>query len=84
MALACSNRCSRDDGARAFPGTVLTHLGSAKDRQAKHERTANDTVKPMKHSMRMFEWGIAGGRLRTMWNYLEDLAEEGTAVTSVE
>lgn len=43
-------------------GTGLTHLGSAKDRQAMHERTAIDAAKPMTDSMRMFEWGIAGGR----------------------
>jgi hypothetical protein len=42
-------------------GTGLTHLGSAKDRQAMHEQTAN-ADKPMTDSMRMFEWGIAGGR----------------------
>lgn len=42
-------------------GTGLTHLGSAKDRQAMHQQTAT-TAKPMTDSMRMFEWGIAGGR----------------------
>jgi hypothetical protein len=45
-------------------GTGLTHLGSAKDRQAMHERTATEAAKPMTDSMRMFEWGIAGGRPR--------------------
>lgn len=43
-------------------GTGLTHLGSAKDRQAMHERTVTDAAKPMTDSMRMFEWGIAAGR----------------------
>ena len=43
-------------------GTGLTHLGSAKDRQAMHVQTAMDAAKPMTDSMRMFEWGIAGGR----------------------
>jgi hypothetical protein len=42
-------------------GTGLTHLGSAKDRQAMHEQTAS-AAKPMTDSMRMFESGIAGGR----------------------
>jgi hypothetical protein len=42
-------------------GTGLTHLGSAKDRQAMHQQTVN-VDKPMTDSMRMFEWGIAGGR----------------------
>lgn len=43
-------------------GTGLTHFGSAKDRQAMHERKATETAKPITDSMRMFEWGIAGGR----------------------
>jgi hypothetical protein len=43
-------------------GTGLTHLGSAKDRQAMHLQTVNDPTKPVTDSMRMFEWGIAGGR----------------------
>jgi hypothetical protein len=39
-------------------GTGLTHLGSAKDRQAMHAAvTANET-----DSMRMFRWGVEGGR----------------------
>ncbi len=42
-------------------GTGLTHLGSAKDRQAMHEQSAT-SAKPMTDSMRMFESGIAGGR----------------------
>jgi hypothetical protein len=43
-------------------GTGLTHLGSAKDRQAMHLQTATDAAKPKTDSMRMFESGIAGGR----------------------
>jgi hypothetical protein len=43
-------------------GTGLTHLGSAKDRQAMHLQTATDAVKPKTDSMRMFESGLAGGR----------------------
>jgi len=48
-------------------GTGLTHLGSAKDRQAMHIKTATDAAKPdparpMSDSMRMFESGLAGGR----------------------
>ena len=43
-------------------GTGLTHLGSAKDRQAMHSQTATGAAKPVTDSMRMFEWGIAGGR----------------------
>jgi hypothetical protein len=43
-------------------GTGLTHLGSAKDRQAMHKAEsvkADDTVTD---SMRMFQWGVEGGR----------------------
>jgi hypothetical protein len=43
-------------------GTGLTHLGSAKDRQAMHAQTAAGEAKPVTDSMRMFESGIAGGR----------------------
>jgi hypothetical protein len=43
-------------------GTGLTHLGSAKDRQAMHLKTAAKAAKPVTDSMRMFELGIAGGR----------------------
>jgi hypothetical protein len=43
-------------------GTGLTHLGSAKDRQNMHLHAADDQVRPVTDSMRMFEWGIAGGR----------------------
>jgi hypothetical protein len=43
-------------------GTGLTHLGSAKDRQSMHLQTAHDTNKPVTDSMRMFEWGVSGGR----------------------
>jgi hypothetical protein len=43
-------------------GTGLTHLGSAKDRQAMHEPTASESVIPMTDSMRMFELGLVGGR----------------------
>jgi hypothetical protein len=40
-------------------GTGLTHIGSAKERQAMH--TAG-TVETITDSMRMFQWGIEGGR----------------------
>ena len=43
-------------------GTGLTHLGSAKDRQAMHTKTAADVSKPVTDSMRMFEGGLAKGR----------------------
>lgn len=43
-------------------GTGLTHLGSAKDRQAMHLATANDPNKPVTDSMRMFQLGLQHGR----------------------
>src|SRR5271168_2878282 len=45
-------------------GTGLTHLGSAKDREAMHLQTLTDAAKPKTDSMRMFESGLAGGRPR--------------------
>lgn len=38
-------------------GTGLTHLGSAKNRQAMHAASAAET-----DSMKMFRWGLEGGR----------------------
>jgi len=43
-------------------GTGLTHLGSAKDRQAMHLQTATQPDKPLTDSMRMFQSGLDGGR----------------------
>jgi hypothetical protein len=47
-----------DEPARCLvSGTGLTHLGSARDRQAMHAITENET-----DSMKMFRWGVEGGR----------------------
>jgi hypothetical protein len=43
-------------------GTGLTHMGSAKDRQAMHAQAAAAADKPVTDSMRMFQSGLAGGR----------------------
>ncbi len=48
----------RDPGHCLVSGTGLTHLGSAKNRQAMHsanEAESND-------SMKMFKWGVEGGK----------------------
>jgi hypothetical protein len=45
----------------SISGTGLTHLGSARDRQAMHAPTVEEELK-MTDSMRMFEWGRQGGR----------------------
>ena len=43
-------------------GTGLTHLGSARDRQAMHETPTPQQEAQMTDSMRMFEWGRQKGR----------------------
>jgi hypothetical protein len=43
-------------------GTGLTHLGSAKERQAMHLVDTAKTNENVTDSMRMFQWGIEGGR----------------------
>ncbi len=43
-------------------GTGLTHLGSAKERQAMHLAEAPKAAEPVTDSMRMFQWGVEGGR----------------------
>ena len=47
-------------------GTGLTHLGSAKDRQAMHlagaVKTETANAEALTDSMRMFQWGVEGGR----------------------
>jgi len=48
-----------DEPARCLvSGTGLTHLGSAKDRQAMHEMKEAELT----DSMKMFRWGVEGGR----------------------
>jgi hypothetical protein len=41
-------------------GTGLTHLGSAQAREAMHTKADPDT--PMSDSMRLFQWGLTGGK----------------------
>jgi hypothetical protein len=43
-------------------GTGLTHLGSAKERQAMHLADVVKAAETVTDSMRMFQWGIEGGR----------------------
>jgi hypothetical protein len=43
-------------------GTGLTHLGSAKERQAMHLADVAKATETVTDSMRMFQWGIQGGR----------------------
>jgi hypothetical protein len=45
-------------------GTGLTHLGSARERQAMHAETMKTSDVEMTDSMRMFEWGREKGRPR--------------------
>jgi hypothetical protein len=43
-------------------GTGLTHLGSAKERQAMHIADMSKVAETVTDSMRMFQWGMEGGR----------------------
>lgn len=44
-------------------GTGLTHLGSARDRQAMHTRAGSpQEYEQLTDSMKMFRWGVDGGR----------------------
>jgi hypothetical protein len=43
-------------------GTGLTHLGSARERQAMHLGGSVKVEEAVTDSMRMFEWGVEGGR----------------------
>jgi len=46
-------------------GTGLTHLGSARDRQAMHAKTDSPAaIENLTDSMKMFRWGLDGGRPR--------------------
>src|SRR6266496_599687 len=52
-----------DSGRCLVSGTGLTHLGSARDRQAMHELIAgSERLEELTDSMRMFRWGLNGGR----------------------
>jgi hypothetical protein len=53
-----------DEPARCLvSGTGLTHLGSACDRQAMHSRIGDgQPLEELTDSMKMFRWGIDGGR----------------------
>jgi hypothetical protein len=43
-------------------GTGLTHMGSARGRQAMHIAAPSATDEPVTDSMKMFRWGVEGGR----------------------
>jgi hypothetical protein len=43
-------------------GTGLTHLGSAKERQAMHLLDSSKKAEAVTDSMRMFQWGVEHGR----------------------
>lgn len=53
-----------EDPARCLvSGTGLTHLGSARDRQAMHVNESQpEPSEPLTDSMNMFRWGMQGGR----------------------
>ncbi len=43
-------------------GTGLTHVASAKNRDAMHVQDAKQVDEPVTDSMQMFQWGVAGGK----------------------
>lgn len=43
-------------------GTGLTHLGSAKARDEMHSENQKETAAPLTDSMRLFQWGLEGGK----------------------
>lgn len=50
-----------DEPARCLVcGTGLTHIGSAKDRDAMHVKESTDA--PLTDSMKVFQWGVDGGK----------------------
>ncbi|HTV13703.1 MAG TPA: AraD1 family protein [Acidobacteriaceae bacterium] len=53
--------CPGDPRRVLVSGTGLTHLGSARERQAMHVSTPEEQEE-MTDSMRMFEWGIQRGK----------------------
>lgn len=54
--------CPGDPHSVHVSGTGLTHLGSARDRQAMHVAASPQDEAQMTDSMRMFEWGRQRGR----------------------
>lgn len=50
--------CPEQPARCLITGTGLTHLGSAKDRQNMHAKASEELT----DSMKMFRWGIEGGR----------------------
>jgi hypothetical protein len=50
--------CPAEPARCLITGTGLTHLGSAKDRQNMHAKASEELT----DSMKMFRWGIEGGR----------------------
>ena len=54
--------CPEDPHRVHVSGTGLTHLGSARDRQAMHLAASAEDQTKITDSMRMFEWGRQWGR----------------------
>lgn len=51
------------ESSRTFvTGTGLTHLGSADARDKMHQQAAEVTDENMTDSMKMFQWGVGGGK----------------------
>src|SRR4029453_6396591 len=53
-----------DPGHCHVSGTGLTHLGSAATRDAMHAKLKSADAPTLSDSMRMFQWGVEGGKPR--------------------
>ncbi len=54
--------CPENPARCLVSGTGLTHLGSARERQAMHLNQSKPVDEPLTDSMKMFRWGVEGGR----------------------
>jgi hypothetical protein len=55
-----------DETARCYvTGTGLTHIASARNRDAMHDHGKADEPDDTTDSMKMFQWGVAGGKPET-------------------
>jgi hypothetical protein len=51
-----------DDAHVTIAGTGLTHIGSASSRSKMHEKASAGAEADMNDTMRMFKWGLVGGK----------------------
>ena len=64
-------------------GTGLTHLGSAEARNKMHVKKDKDVAEPLTDSMRMFQWGLEGGKAKLQWKPPNSLSSTSFSKTSL-